>query len=225
MDSIRVERMPTSTGKRPARRSQHHHGRDELPRRRTAKPLLGIRRASREIRSRIGGLSRPAQAATETARGFHHEEQPLGCRTRPVVDTAPLLERDFARLAGLGWTKRNTMLGAKHGKLAVSRSLADRRRTRTGRSRMKRHTAAPAPALRRRLPDGRVYRAYVLDARRCISYLTDRTSRSADPRIVAGRHGQLGVWLRRLPGRLPLEPQGPAIQRAGIFSGRRSGFR
>jgi len=29
---------------------------------------------------------------------------------RPVVDTAPLLERDFARLAGVGWYGKNTML-------------------------------------------------------------------------------------------------------------------
>lgn len=31
-------------------------------------------------------------------------------RTRVVVDTAPLLERDFARLAGIGWFGKNTML-------------------------------------------------------------------------------------------------------------------
>lgn len=31
-------------------------------------------------------------------------------RTRVVVDTAPLLERDFARLAGLGWFGKNTLL-------------------------------------------------------------------------------------------------------------------
>ena len=31
-------------------------------------------------------------------------------RTRIIVDTAPLLERDFARLAGIGWFGKNTML-------------------------------------------------------------------------------------------------------------------
>lgn len=33
-----------------------------------------------------------------------------GCRVRGVVDTAPILEREFARLAGLGWQGKNTLL-------------------------------------------------------------------------------------------------------------------
>jgi epoxyqueuosine reductase len=36
-------------------------------------------------------------------------DQP-GINGRAVADTAPLLERDFARLAGLGWIGKNTML-------------------------------------------------------------------------------------------------------------------
>ncbi|MBX3444526.1 MAG: tRNA epoxyqueuosine(34) reductase QueG [Planctomyces sp.] len=38
-----------------------------------------------------------------------HAERP-DCRTRCIVDSAPLLERDFARRAGLGWFGKNTML-------------------------------------------------------------------------------------------------------------------
>jgi len=33
-----------------------------------------------------------------------------GVQGRAVADTAPLLERDFARLAGIGWVGKNTML-------------------------------------------------------------------------------------------------------------------
>ncbi len=37
-----------------------------------------------------------------------------GCRTRGVVDSAPLAEREFALLAGLGWFGKNTMLIDPH---------------------------------------------------------------------------------------------------------------
>lgn len=38
------------------------------------------------------------------------QTQRPGCHGRGVVDSAPLLERDFARRAGLGWFGKNTML-------------------------------------------------------------------------------------------------------------------
>jgi epoxyqueuosine reductase len=38
------------------------------------------------------------------------QDEVPGCRGRGVVDSAPLLERDFARRAGLGWFGKNTML-------------------------------------------------------------------------------------------------------------------
>ena len=38
------------------------------------------------------------------------EQRVAGCRARGVVDSAPLAERDYAWLAGLGWFGKNTML-------------------------------------------------------------------------------------------------------------------
>jgi len=50
------------------------------------------------LRSRVNGL------------GAWLEARMPGCRTRGVVDSAPLAEREFAWLAGLGWFGKNTML-------------------------------------------------------------------------------------------------------------------
>ena len=41
-------------------------------------------------------------------------EQFPDCNARGVVDTAPLLEREIAQLAGLGWRGKNTLLLNKH---------------------------------------------------------------------------------------------------------------
>lgn len=113
-------------------------------------------------------------------------------KTRIVVDSAPLLERDFGQLAGIGWTGRNTMLISREfGSWFFLAAILTTAELSYDEPEHQNFCGTCTRCLDA-CPTDAFPEPYVLDARRCISYFNIELR---DRMVPAEFRSGIGDWL------------------------------
>lgn len=167
-----------------------------------------------------------------------HRRLVPGGTVRGVIDTAPLLERDFARLAGLGWIGKNTLLvNRRLGSWLFLAALLSSEELAYDEPFAADHCGTCRACLEA-CPTQALVAPYQLDARRCISYLTielrEPIAESLRPALGDWLFGcdvcqEVCPWNRRIarasePELEPREGMNP-IELAALFDLDEAGFR
>jgi epoxyqueuosine reductase len=157
-------------------------------------------RSSPSLPTGFGQVARYASGSVDYHDSIHHRLKNLGkwleqkasdVIWRGVVDTAPLLEREFAELAGLGWIGKNTLLlNRQLGSYFFLASLLTNLPLPCDEPNQTDHCGTCRACLDA-CPTEAFPEPHVLDARRCISYLTIEQRGMPDRDLRSG----IGNWL------------------------------